>query len=387
MIIGIPCEVETDEYRVAITPAGVRELTGTGHRVLIQQGAGEGSKLADDAYVGQGGVIVDTTEELFDQADLIVKVKDPSLEEVGLLSERQMIFSFLHLAPQPDLAARLMESGATCIAYETVELDDGSLPLLTPMSEIAGRMAAQVGAYFLEKMNGGRGILLGGVAGVSPAKVVVLGAGIVGSNAAKIAAGMLANVVVLDKNLEHLRSLHSYISGRLTTVMSTVLAIEEHVSTADLVIGAVLVPGARAPKLITREMISGMTPNSVIVDVSIDQGGMAETSRMTTHSLPTYVIDDVIHYCVGNIPGAVPITSTFALTNSTLPYIVEIANQGIDQAVQNNSALASGINIKEGKITNKAVAEAVGKSYYPLSSVIPFRLSPGSEFGISGAVF
>lgn len=387
MIIGIPSEVEIDEYRVAITPAGVRELAAAGHQVLIQKGAGEGSKLPDQSYADQGGAIIDTTEQLFDHADLIVKVKDPSPEEVALLGPEKTLFSYLHLAPQPALAQMLIDSGASCVAYETVELADGSLPLLAPMSEIAGRMAAQVGAYFLEKMIGGRGILLGGVAGVPPAKVVVLGAGIVGSNAAKIAAGMLANVVVLDKNLEHLRSLHSYISGRLTTVMSTTLAIEEHVSTADLVIGAVLIPGAKAPKLITREIVSGMIPQSVIVDVSIDQGGSSETSRMTTHTEPTYIVDDVIHYCVGNIPGAVPITSTFALTNATLPYILEIANQGVNQAARNNEALARGINVMEGKITNKAVADAIGMMYYPLSSVIPFRMNSGSEFDVPGTAY
>jgi alanine dehydrogenase len=255
-----------------------------------------------------------------------------------------------------------------------VELPDGRLPLLAPMSEIAGRMAAQVGAYFLEKMIGGRGILLGGVAGVPPAKVVVIGAGIVGANAAKIAAGMLANVVVLDNNLDHLRSLQSYISGRLTTVMSTAMSIEEHVSTADLVIGAVLIPGAKAPKLITEKIVKEMIPKSVIVDVSIDQGGCAETSHMTTHSQPTFMVHDVIHYCVGNIPGAVPITSTYALTNATLPYIIEIANSGVNTAIRENEALARGVNIMEGKITNKAVADALGLQYYQLSSVIPFRI-------------
>ncbi|MCL4401072.1 MAG: alanine dehydrogenase [Actinomycetota bacterium] len=387
MIIGIPSEVEIDEYRVALTPAGMRELVAAGHKVLIQKGAGDGSKLPDEAYAGQGGVIVDTTGELFDQADLIVKVKDPSPEEVGLLKSKQTIFSFLHLAPQPELAQKLMDSGANCIAYETVEMADGSLPLLTPMSEIAGRMAAQVGAYFLEKMIGGRGILLGGVAGVPPAKVVVLGAGIVGSNAAKIAAGMLANVVVLDKNLDHLRSLHSYISGRLTTVMSTALAIEEHVSTADLVIGAVLNPGARAPKLVTEKMVEEMVAQSVIVDVSIDQGGCSETSHMTTHSQPTYLVHDVTHYCVGNIPGAVPITSTYALTNATLPYILELANLGVNTAVRQNTALAGGVNVMEGKITNVAVAEAIGSPYYPLSSVIPYSMNPGAEFGVPGVSF
>jgi len=374
VIIGIPSEVEIDEYRVAITPAGMRELVDCGHQVLIQKGAGNGSKLPDEAYASQGGILVDSVEELFDKADLIVKVKDPSPAEVTLLKPKQAIFSFLHLAPQPDLARRLMESGATCIAYETVELPDGRLPLLAPMSEIAGRMAAQVGAYFLEKMIGGRGILLGGVAGVPPAKVVVIGAGIVGANAAKIAAGMLANVVVLDNNLDHLRSLQSYISGRLTTVMSTAMSIEEHVSTADLVIGAVLIPGAKAPKLITEKIVKEMIPKSVIVDVSIDQGGCAETSHMTTHSQPTFMVHDVIHYCVGNIPGAVPITSTYALTNATLPYIIEIANSGVNTAIRENQALARGVNIMEGKITNKAVADALGLQYYTLSSVIPFRI-------------
>lgn len=374
MIIGIPAEVEPDEYRVAITPAGVRELTQAGHKVMIQRGAGDGSKLADSSYEIQGGNLVDSVEELFDTADMIVKVKDPSPAEIDLLKPQHTLFSFLHLAPQPELAQKLINSGATCIAYETVELPGGGLPLLTPMSEIAGRMAAQVGAYFLEKMIGGRGVLLGGVAGVPPAKVVILGAGIVGTNAAKIAAGMLANVVVLDKNLDHLRALQAYISGRLTTVASTTLSIEEFVSTADLVIGAVLIPGARAPKLLSEKMVEEMVPHSVIVDVSIDQGGTAETSHMTTHSEPTYVAHDVIHYCVGNIPGTVPITSTFALTNATLPYIVEIANNGVTSAIRDNLALARGVNVMEGKITNLAVAESLGLANFSLSSIIPFRL-------------
>lgn len=382
MIIGVPSEVEVDEYRVAITPAGVRELVSTGHAVLIQKGAGEGSKLPDPAYESQGARIVDSVEELFAESQMIVKVKDPSATEVALLKPEHTIFSYLHLAPQPELARRLMATGATCIAYETVE-HDGRLPLLAPMSEIAGRMSAQVGAYFLEKMIGGRGILLGGVPGVPPAKVVILGSGIVGVNAAKIAAGMLANVVVLDNNLDRLRSLQGYVSGRLTTVMSTALAIEEHVLTADLVICAVLIPGATAPKLITEPMVEEMVPHSVIVDVSIDQGGCAETSRMTTHSEPTFTAHDVIHYCVGNIPGAVPITSTFALTNATLPYIVEIAGEGVTAAIRANSALAHGVNVMEGKITNQAVADSVGLPYYQLSSIIPFRLSASDQFPVS----
>ncbi len=382
MIIGVPSEVEVDEYRVAITPAGVRELVNAGNTVLVQKGAGEGSKLTDEAYSGQGAQIVDGVEALFDEAEMIVKVKDPSATEVALLKPKHTVFSFLHLAPQPKLAHKLMDTGATCIAYETVE-QDGRLPLLAPMSEIAGRMSAQVGAYFLEKMIGGRGILLGGVAGVPPAKVVVLGSGIVGANAAKIAAGMLADVVVLDNNLDRLRSLHGYVSGRLTTVMSTTLSIEEHVSSADLVICAVLIPGAKAPKLITEKMVEDMIPHSVIVDVSIDQGGSAETSHMTTHSEPTYMVHDVIHYCVGNIPGAVPITSTFALTNATLPYILEIAKDGVNAAIRGSDALAHGVNVMEGKITNPAVADSVGLPHYPLSSIIPFRLSSSDQFPVS----
>ncbi len=382
MIIGVPSEVDVDEYRVAITPAGVRELAAAGMTVLVQAGAGDGSKLPDSAYESQGARIIESFEELFDTAQLIVKVKDPSPREVALLKPEHTIFSFLHLAPQPELARQLMETGATCIAYETVE-QEGRLPLLAPMSEIAGRMSAQVGAYFLEKMIGGRGILLGGVAGVPPAKVVVLGSGIVGANAAKIAAGMLANVVVLDKDLDKLRSLHGYVSGRLTTVMSTALSIEEQVSTADLVICAVLNPGATAPKLISEKLVEEMVPHSVIVDVSIDQGGCAETSRMTTHSEPTYLAHDVIHYCVGNIPGAVPITSTFALTNATLPYIVDLASEGTMAAIRRNDALAHGVNVMEGKITNQAVADSVGLPHYQLTSIIPFRLSSSDQFPVS----
>ncbi|MHB8792393.1 MAG: alanine dehydrogenase [Thermoleophilia bacterium] len=382
MIIGVPSEVEVDEYRVAITPAGVRELVSAGHTVLVQKGAGDGSKLPDEVYESQGARIVEGVEELFEESTMIVKVKDPSPREVALLKPAHTIFSFLHLAPQPELAKQLMDTGATCIAYETVE-QDGSLPLLAPMSEIAGRMSAQVGAYFLEKMIGGRGILLGGVAGVPPAKVVILGAGIVGANAAKIAAGMLANVVVLDKKLDSLRSLQGYVSGRLTTVLSTALSIEEHISSADLVICAALIPGATAPTLIPETLVEDMIPHSVIVDVSIDQGGCAETSHMTTHSEPTYMVHDVIHYCVGNIPGAVPITSTYALTNATLPYIVEIASEGATAAIRNNEALARGVNVMEGKITNAAVADSVGLPYYQLSSIIPYRLSTSDQFPVS----
>lgn len=372
MIIGIPSEVEADEYRIAITPEGARELISAGHSVMIQAGAGIGSRLPDDVYAGLGVDIVDSVEELFGRAEMIVKVKDPSPREVGLLKPEQTLFSFLHLAPQPELTRQLMETGATCIAYETVMLEDGRLPLLTPMSEIAGRIAAQVGAYFLEKMTGGRGILLGGVSGVPPARVVILGAGIVGTNAAKIAAGMLANVTVLDRNLDHLRSLQSFVSGRLTTVMSTGLAIDEYVSQADLVICAVLVPGATAPTLISEDLVRRMQPQSVLVDVSIDQGGTAETSRMTTHSEPTYVEHEVIHYCVGNIPGAVPITSTYALSNATLPYILEIANLGLQGAASRDRALVRGVNVMEGKITNEAVADSVNLPYYALSSIVPY---------------
>jgi len=372
LIIGIPSEVEPDEYRIAITPEGAKDLVSAGHNVVIEKGAGLGSRLPDETYAGLGVEIVDTVEEMFDRAELIVKVKDPSPKEVSLLKPEQTLFSFLHLAPQPELTHKLMETGATCIAYETVMLEDGRLPLLAPMSEIAGRIAAQVGAYFLEKMTGGRGILLGGVPGVPPARVVVIGAGIVGTNAAKIAAGMLANVTVLDRNLDHLRALQSFISGRLTTVMSTGLAIEEYVSDADLVICSVLIPGARAPKLISEDLVRRMKPQSVLVDVSIDQGGTSETSRMTTHSEPTYVEHDVIHYCVGNIPGAVPITSTYALTNATLPYILEIANQGVQGAASRDKALGRGINVMEGKITNRAVADSVNLPYYPLSSIVPY---------------
>ncbi|MFA5808820.1 MAG: alanine dehydrogenase [Thermoleophilia bacterium] len=380
MIIGVPSEVEVDEYRVAITPAGVRELVSAGHTVLIQKGAGEGSRLTDQTYEAQGGELIEDFQELFDKSKLIVKVKDPSPGEVALLKPDQSIFSFLHLAPQPELTKQLMETGATCIAYETVGLPGGALPLLSPMSEIAGRMAAQVGAYFLEKMIGGRGVLLGGVPGVPPARVVVLGAGIVGTNAAKIAAGMLADVTVLDNNIDRLRRLHGFVSGRLTTVMSTAFTIEEHVTGADLVIAAVLIPGAKAPKLITKKLVEEMVPHSVFVDVSIDQGGSSETSRMTTHSEPTYMVDEVIHYCVGNIPGAVPITSTHALTNATLPYILEIANKGITAAVRDNEALANGVNVMEGKLTNRAVADSVGLPFYELANIIPYRLSTPPNF-------
>ena len=370
MKVGVAKEIKTDEYRVALTPAGARELVQRGHDVTIETGAGEGSAFTDDAYTTAGARIA-SVDEVWNESDLLLKVKEPIEPEYGRLREGLVLFTYLHLAADEPLTRALMESGITAVAYETVETENGALPLLAPMSEVAGRLAAQAGAYFLEKPLGGRGLLLGGVPGVAPGRVVVLGGGMVGYNAALIAIGLGGNVMILERSLDRMRHLEEILSGRVTLVMSSTLQIEESLRDADVVIGAVLIPGAVAPKLITREMVSGMKRGAVLVDVAIDQGGCAETSRPTTHSEPVYTVDGVTHYCVANMPGAVPITSTEALTNATLPYVEAIAERGLPDAVARDPALARGVNVLDGKITYEAVAEAHGLDYQPLEDVLP----------------
>ncbi|HZA27933.1 MAG TPA: alanine dehydrogenase [Actinomycetota bacterium] len=370
MIVGIPREVKDNEYRVAATPEGVKELTRDGHQVLLEKGAGEGSSLYEERYVRAGAEIVPSAEEVFRAADMILKVKEPIQQEYELLQENQILFTYLHLAAIRDLTELLAERKVAAVAYETVQLEDGRLPLLAPMSEIAGRMAPHVGARLQEKENGGRGVLLGGVSGVRPAKVLVVGAGMAGANAAWIAAGMEAEVVVLDKNLDRLRFIDQVHKGRILTLMSDQLTLEQRTREADVVVGAVLIPGAKAPKVVTAEMVASMRPGSVVIDISIDQGGCIETAHMTTHSNPTYVESGVVHYCVGNMPGALPNTSTYALTNVTLPYVLDIANHGLEEAVRRDPALARGVNVYGGLVTNQAVAEAHDMEATPLSSVI-----------------
>jgi alanine dehydrogenase len=361
--VGVPTEIKTDEYRVAITPAGVRELTSHGHEVLVESGAGDGSLIDDDAYVAQGARIVPDAGAVFEQADMVLKVKEPQPGEARLLREGQVLFTYLHLAPAPELTSALAATGATCIAYETVEDARGRLPLLAPMSEVAGKIATQAGAFMLERPLGGRGVLLGGVPGVPGATVVIIGGGVVGMNAAFIAIGMEAEVYVLDRSLDRLRELDVAFNGQAHTVFSSELAIEELLPSADLVIGAVLVHGARAPRLVTREQLSLMKRRAVLVDVSIDQGGCFETSRPTTHSDPTYQVDDVTHYCVTNMPGAVPITSTYALTNATLPYVTALADHGVREAIAADPGLRLGVNVAAGAVTHPAVAEGVDMDF------------------------
>jgi alanine dehydrogenase len=360
MKIGVPTEIKADEYRIAITPAGVRELTTHGHEVLVQSGAGEGSALSDMQFLAQGGRIVPDAESVFEQADLVLKVKEPQPPEVEMLRPGQTLFTYLHLAAEPELAEGLQRSGATCIAYETVEDAAGHLPLLAPMSEVAGKIATQAGAFMLEKPMGGRGILLGGVPGVAAATVLVIGGGVVGMNAAVIAIGMQADVFVFDKSIDRLRELEVAFAGRASTVYSSTLAIEEMLPLADLVIGAVLVHGGRAPHVVTRAQLKLMRPHAVLVDVSIDQGGCFETSRPTTHSNPTFEVDSITHYCVTNMPGAVPITSTYALTNATLPYVIQLADAGVDAALERDPGLRLGVNVSDGRIVHPAVAQALG---------------------------
>jgi alanine dehydrogenase len=370
MKVGVPTETKADEYRVAITPAGVRELIEHGHGVLIQRGAGEGSSIADADFEAQGGAIVPDAAAVFAEAEMILKVKEPQPPEVGMLRPGQVLFAYLHLAPAPELTKGLCESGAICIAYETVEDSHGHLPLLAPMSEIAGKIATQAGAFMLEKPMGGRGILLGGVPGVPAATVMVIGGGVVGMNAAFIAIGMEADVFVYEKSIDRLRELDIAFGGRCSTVFSTTLAIEEMLPRADLVIGAVLVHGARAPFVVRREQLGLMRKGTVLVDVAIDQGGCFETSRPTTHHKPTFEVEGIIHYCVANMPGAVPITSTNALTNATLPYAVALADHGVADAIRRDPGLRLGVNVAGRKVTHPAVAESVGAEYVPVEEAL-----------------
>jgi alanine dehydrogenase len=368
--VGVPTEVKPDEYRVALTPAGVRELSDAGHEVYVQSGAGLGSGIEDDAYAAQGASIVPGAEELFAAAELIVKVKEPQPGEIARLEPRHTLFTYLHLAADVELTRGLMDSGATCIAYETVEDERGRLPLLAPMSEVAGKIATQAGAFMLEKPLGGRGILLGGVPGVAAASVMIIGGGVVGMNAAFIAIGMEATVYVFDRNLDRLRELDVAFGGRADTCFSSTLSIEERLPDADLVIGAVLLHGARAPRVITRSQLGLMKPHAVLVDVSIDQGGCFETSRPTTHSNPTYEVDGITHYCVTNMPGAVPVTSTYALTNATMPYVLHIASVGVAAAVAESRGLGLGVNVAGGQVTYAPVAEATGLAYVPVEEAL-----------------
>ncbi len=370
MIVGIPKEVKDNEFRVAATPEGVREFVHTEHRVLVEAGAGEGSALHDEDFVAAGAEIVPDADSVFAAADLILKVKEPQASEYGRFRPGQVLFTYLHLAADEGLTGFLVEREVAAVAYETVQTADGRLPLLAPMSEIAGRMAPHCGATYLERPRGGRGVLMGGASGVAPARVVVLGAGMAGTNAAWIAAGMEAEVTIVDKNVERLRFVDQIWKGRIQTVMSSRLAVERLVLRADLVVGAVLVPGARAPRLVSTETVREMQAGAVMVDISIDQGGCFETSHVTTHSAPTYVVDDVVHYCVGNMPGAVPRTSTYALTNVTLPYALEIANRGLRGAVRDDPALGHGVNVFAGRVTNEGVASAHGLEVAPLGPLM-----------------
>ncbi len=363
MLIGVPKEIKSDEYRVGLTPESVQTLTAANHEVMVLSSAGLGIGKTDEEFKQSGAVIVKTREEIFDQAEMIVKVKEPQLEECALLKENQILFTYLHLAPDPDQAKALINSGANAIAYESVKADDGSYPLLTPMSEVAGRMAVQAGANCLEKARGGRGLLISGVTNVDPANVVVIGGGVVGINSIEIAIGMQANVTVLDKSATRLDYLESVFGDKLNAVIANAENNKDCIQAADLVIGAVLVPGASAPKIITRDLVKLMKPGSVIVDVAIDQGGCSETSHATTHSDPTYVEEGVLHYCVANMPGAVPLTSTYALNQATMPYVMSLANNGFCQALLNDKGLCEGLNICNGKVTIEAVAKEQGYEY------------------------
>lgn len=369
MIVGIPKEIKDKEYRVAMTPAGVDVLIKAGHKVIIEKAAGAGSGITDEEYAKAGAGVTGNAHEVFKQADMIVKVKEPLPREYPLLRKGQILFTYLHLAPMPELTAALIKSGVIAIAYETVELQDGSLPILTPMSEVAGKIAVQVGAYYLMKAHGGKGVLLAGVPGVEKGKVVIIGGGVVGTNSAKIAIGLGAEVVIINGSLERLRYLDDIFGGKVKTLVSNYYNIEKAVTEADLVIGAVLIKGAKAPRLVTRDMIGKMKKGSVIVDVSVDQGGCVETIKPTSHSDPVYEVDGIIHYGVTNMPGAVPRTSTFALTNATLPYVVKLANLGIE-ALKQDPSLAKGVNVFKGRITYKAVADIMGEKFTPLEELL-----------------
>jgi alanine dehydrogenase len=368
--IGVPKEVKNNEYRVAITPAGVHELVGLGHQVFVQKDAGLGSSLPDDIYVAAGASMLADVDDVWAEGDLILKVKEPIAEEYHRMRKDQVLFTYLHLAASQECTDALLEAGTTAIAYETVQLPDGTLPLLAPMSEVAGRLAAQVGSYHLMRPVGGRGTLMGGVPGVYAAKVVIIGAGVAGVNAAAIALGMQAEVLLLDRNVARLRQIDAIYQGHCQTVVSNSFEVERAVIDADLVIGAVLVPGAKAPKLISNELVSRMLPGSVLVDIAIDQGGCFEDSHPTTHDDPTYQVHESVFYCVANMPGAVPHTSTYALTNVTLPYAVELANRGWRDALRRDAALAGGLNTFEGEVVSGPVAEAHGYAVRPLAEII-----------------
>ncbi len=370
MLIGTPKEIKNHEYRVGLTPAGARELKVHGHSVLIQKGAGLGIGITDAAYVAAGAEIVESAAEIFQRADMIIKVKEPQAVECKMLRKGQVLFTYLHLAPDPEQTKGLVNSGCVAIAYETVTDRAGGLPLLAPMSEVAGRMSIQAGAHAMEKAQGGNGVLMGGVPGVAPAEVLVIGGGVVGYNAARVAVGMGANVTILDRSIPRLNWLDTTFDGRLQTLYSTADALESCISKADLVIGAVLVPGAAAPKLVTRAMLKLMKPATVIVDVAIDQGGCFETSRATTHQNPTYVEENIVHYCVANMPGGVARTSTFALTNATLPFALALANKGYKKALLDDEHLCNGLNVHEGKVTYKAVADVLGYDYQPAQEAL-----------------
>ncbi len=373
MKIGLPKEIKDNEYRVGLTPAGVNALVNAGHTVYVQHSAGEGSGFADDQYVAAGGEILQTADEIWAEGDMIIKVKEPIAPEYPRMRENQLLFTYLHLAPEFELTKQMLERKVTGVAYETITDKHGHLPLLTPMSEVAGRMSVQVGATFLEKMNGGRGILLGGVPGVPAANVVIIGGGVVGTEAAKMAVGLGAKVTIIDRNLDRLRELDDIFLSKVQTLASSHFAISEAISHADLVIGAVLVVGAAAPKLVTRDMLSLIPHGAVLVDVAVDQGGCFETTHATTHSNPTYYEEGVLHYCVANMPGAVPRTSTFALTNATLPYALALANKGFEQAIKDDAGLQEGVNTYAGKLTYDAVAESQNLEFTPLSSLIDLK--------------
>jgi alanine dehydrogenase len=385
MKVGVPTETKADEYRVALTPIGTRELSERGHELLIQAGAGEGSAISDAEFEAQGATIVPAAEDVWGEADLVLKVKEPQPDEVALLRAETTLFTFLHLAPAPELTRGLCESGATCVAYETVEDSEGRLPLLAPMSEIAGKIATQAGAFMLEKPLGGRGILLGGVPGVASANVMIIGGGAVGMHAAFIAIGMEADVFVYDVSIDRLRELDVALGGRASTVYSSTLSIEERLPDMDLVIGGVLVHGARAPRVIKRSQLALMKRHAVLVDVAIDQGGCFETSRPTTHTDPTYEVDGIIHYCVTNMPGAVPITSTYALSNATLPYVLALADHGVAEAVRRDRGLRLGANVAAGKVTHPAVAEAVGMDYVTPEEALGIELVADGAAPVDGA--
>ena len=372
-VVGVPCEIKDDEYRVSLTPDGVRELVAADVAVVVENGAGRRSLIGDDEYRSAGAEVVGTAGDVWERSTLVCKVKEPQQEEYRWLRPGLGLFTFLHLAAYPDVADALLAHEVTALAYETVQLPDGSLPLLAPMSEVAGRMSVQVGAHFLEAHHGGRGVLMGGAPGVRPARVVVLGAGNVGWNAAWISAGMEAEVLLFDRDLDRLRFVSQIYRGRITTVASNRGAIERALGEADLLIGAVLVPGGRAPTLVTEDMVAGMRPGSVVVDIAVDQGGCIATTRETTHHDPTYFVHDVLHYAVGNMPGAVPNTSTYALTNATLPYVVDLAVRGVADAVRADGALALGLNVVGATVTNRAVAEALGRPVTGLEEALDMR--------------